>query len=108
MASYPSYGQMVGSSMTYMDDIRVDRAVGGNARVRSLFPATKSQFALVHRLTEAEVSSLMSFYTTNRLLPVDLTWDGDGQSYTCLFAGPPQVKYDVNDWFEVIVRLEQQ
>ena len=91
MAAYPSFAQLVGSVMEVLDDRAVDRAVGGDARARAFYDAIKRRFTLVHRLKIADVATLLSFYQSNRLVSVTLTWSFDGATYTVLFEGPPRI-----------------
>jgi hypothetical protein len=107
VATYPSFGQMVGSTSQIIDDIIVDRARGGGAKVRSLYSARKTQFRLLHRLDASEITTLMTFYDTNRLLAVDLVWSGDGLTYSCVFSGAPQINFDTPQWAAAMVMLEQ-
>lgn len=95
MAAYPDFDQVIGSSREFLDDLQVDEAVDGSARSRAFFPAVKVRLRLVHKMTEAEIDTLMTFYNANRVLPsVDVQWKCDGPIYVCVFAGPPQIGYD--------------
>lgn len=89
MAAYPSFTQLLGSTEEGVDDVTLDRAVDGSVKARGFYTARKRRFKLRHFLTSSERATLQTFYDTNRLLTVTLTWVPDGQTYTCLFQGPP-------------------
>jgi hypothetical protein len=117
MASYPAYKQLLGSTEEWVDDLVADRAVAGNVKVRAMFTSKKKRFLLRHKLTTVEVftsfagssaNALTTFYDTNRLLTVTLTWAGDGASYTCLFGRSPRVTWDNVGLADVDVELLQQ
>ena len=108
MAAYPSLAQLVGSTEEWVDDVEVDRAVGGSTKARSFFPAKKRRFTIKHVLTAADRSTLQTFYNTNRALAVTLTWTGDSQAYTCLFEQAPRLDYIGGGLAKVEVRLVEQ
>jgi hypothetical protein len=117
MASYPTYPQLVGSTEEWVDDLVADRAVNGAVKVRAMYSDKKRRFILRHRLTKAQIytdylgtaaNALQTFYTTNRLLTVTMTWQPDGQTYTCLFARAPRVTFDSPLTANVEVELLQQ
>ena len=109
MAAYPSsLAQLVGSTEEWIDDVDVDRAVGGGTKVRSFFSAKKRRFTLKHVLTNALRDSMETFYDTNRALAVTLTWAGDGHTYTCLFEGGPRLDYIGGGLMRAEVRLVEQ
>lgn len=89
MAAYPSFGQLLASTEEGVDDVTLDRAVDGSVKARGFYTARKRRFRLRHFVTSSERATLQTFYDTNRLLTVTLTWVPDGQAYTCLFQGPP-------------------
>ncbi|HRZ02388.1 MAG TPA: hypothetical protein P5024_12585 [Burkholderiaceae bacterium] len=105
MAAYPFTTFHQDSTPTPASGREVARATNGALRVRDLYSADKTRFELVHRLTQAERNTLLSFYTTNKDLDLDLTWDGT--VYTCRFAGRPQILWRPGNWYEARVVLEQ-
>src|SRR6266498_1628448 len=83
MASYPSFPQWIGSKLDWVDDLVVDRAVGGGIRGRAFFNAKKPAFTIKHRLNSTDRATLRTFYDTNRTVGgISLTWAGDGIAYT--------------------------
>lgn len=106
MDDYPSYPQLIGSELSPIDDIQVDRTRGGIAKARSLYSERKANGQLIHRLTPSEISDLMAFYDAHRIVKFNVLWNGDGQTYVCLFAAAPKIRFDIPDWAEVAVRLE--
>jgi hypothetical protein len=91
VAAYPSLTQLLNSTEEWVDDIVLDRAVNGTVKARAFFAAKKRRFVLQHDLSSTDRATLQTFYNTNRLLAVTLTWAADAQSYTCLFEGPPKI-----------------
>lgn len=108
MATYPSFGQLVGSTAEWVDDLQIDRAVNGSAKVRAFYTAKKRRFVLKHVLSKADVGTLQTFYDTNRLAANTLTWSADGVSYTVLFDGAPRVTPHGSVYSDVEVRLVEQ
>lgn len=91
MADYPAYLQLVDSQMNYADGITTERSTDGTLRVQSFFTEGKREFELVHELDSTDFASLLSFYETNKLADISLTWGFDGQVYTCKFMAPPKL-----------------
>jgi len=85
MAAYPAHPQLIGSTEEWVDDITLDRAVGGGVKSRSFYGTKKRRFVLRHLLNVTDRGTFQTFYNNNRTAAVTLTWDGDGQAYTCLF-----------------------
>lgn len=88
MAAYPSFPQLLASVREPVDDLDIDYSIAGNAKVRSYFTAVKNRFKVVHMLNATDLATLVTFYTTNRLLTFTFTWTKTSTVYTCLFAGP--------------------
>lgn len=91
MTAYPSFDQVLGSSVTYADDRTVDTDVSGAVHIRAFYPARKSQFAVKHFLSRDDYATLMTFYDDHRLDTFDFTFDLDSVTYTCLFLAAPKV-----------------
>lgn len=108
MNDYPSYDQLVTSGMDLLDDIAVDRSTSGAARSRSFYPSPKRRFTVEHLLDDTDYADLLTFYTANRGDTVSLTWDKDGQAYTCLFAQAPKPSFADHPFTRVTVVLEEQ
>lgn len=106
MASYPATLLISdGSTMTQRDDLTVDRATNGAARVRAYFSARKREFVVRHAyITLAERNTLLSFYDSNRLLTVTLAWM-DGTTYTCVFSAAPKTEPVIGDLWNCESRL---
>ena len=92
MAAYPSLGQTTQSREAWIDDVQIERASNGAARGRALFAGRKLALQVSHVVERSDVATLLAFYDTNRLLPVDVTWAGDGVTRSMLFDGPPDVQ----------------
>ena len=110
MAVYnTSFKQLIeGSSEDWVDDVIVDRAVNGATKVRAFFTAKKRAFTVRHVLGATDRGTLQTFYDTNRALSVTFTWNGDGQTYTCLFDGPPKVHNLGGSLTQIDVKLVEQ
>lgn len=105
MAAYPSFGHLrSGPGPSRSDGQEIVRASNGALKVRRLYSATKSDFAIDHMLSAAEKTTLDSFYTTNRDLDVSYTSPEDGATYTVRFAAPPQY-LRFPSWYQARVRL---
>lgn len=78
------------SSETWLDDLEVDRAVGGGARVRAFYPTKKRVLSLHFVLDATGRTTLESFYDANRLGPAfTITSPFDGVVRTVLFGAAP-------------------
>jgi hypothetical protein len=107
MASYPDLMTAYGSDPVPIEQLEVDRAEDGTARVRSK-GTDKARFTLVHpRLNSTDKSTLDSFYSTNRLLEITYACKTDSASYTCVFAGPPKYERHPGSYWTATVMLEQ-
>lgn len=107
MAAYPTLGQTTQSREAWIDDVQIERASNGAARGRALFAGRKLELQIDHVVERADVDSLLAFYDTNRLLPVDVTWAGDGVTRSMLFSGPPDVQPEGGTLWRVTSKLEQ-
>jgi hypothetical protein len=107
MSAYPAFPvQRAGSAAQRAGGQQVVRATNGAVRVRRLYSTEKTTFDLVHWLTDAQRTTLETFYQANRDGDVTLTWAEDGLAYTTRFAAPPQYLRR-EGWWEARVRLEQ-
>lgn len=107
MAAYPSLGQTSQSRESWADDVQIERASNGAARGRALFAGRRLELQIAHVVERADVATLLAFYDTNRLLPVDVTWAGDGVTRQMLFAGPPDVRPEGGRLWRVTSRLAE-
>jgi len=105
MAAYPNLGQTTQSRESWEDDVKIERASNGTARGRALFAGRKLELQIAHVVERSDVATLLSFYDTNRLLPVDVTWAGDGVTRAMLFAGPPDVRPEGGTLWRVTSRM---
>lgn len=108
MAAYPTFacGQSSGSSKEIIDDLQVDRASNGAVRQRAFYSAPQYGFLVVHStVTMAEISTMETFYATNRLLSFTFVWAIDGLTYTCRFAEPPVCNADKGPLGEITSKL---
>lgn len=91
MATYPAFPQHRSSTARLRDDIEIDRAGNGSVRARAFYTAPKWEFEAIHAaLTHAERATLIAFYNTNRLLPVDYASDHTRATHSCVMDGPPE------------------
>lgn len=110
MSAYPTftYNPSQSSAEELLDDVQIDRASNGNARGRAFYTAPKKKFTVVHEaLTDAEKTTLVAFYTANRLLEVTFVWVADGLSYACIFTAPPKPAIAPGLRWAVTTQLEQ-
>jgi len=105
MAAYPSLGQTTQSRESWIDDVQIERASTGAARGRALFAGRKLELQIAHVCERGDVATLLAFYDSNRLLPVDVTWAGDGVTRVMLFAAAPDVQPDGGTLWRVVSRL---
>lgn len=109
MATYPAYGQLRGTQITRLSGIVTDEGGNGSLWVRNTYSTDKYAFTLVHYLTASQLSTLMTFYTTNKLVTWDLVYQDDSATYTGLvFLDAPQREVVKKDYFKVTVRARQQ
>lgn len=107
MAAYPNLGQTSQSRESWEDDVQIERASNGAARGRALYAGRKLSLQISHLCERADVDALLTFYDTNRLLPVDVTWAGDGATRAMLFSGPPDVQPEGGTLWRVTSRMVQ-
>jgi len=94
MAAYPLTNVLrKGSQEEWLDDLVADRTVNGAVKVRALYSGKKRRFILHHLLNSTERATLQTFYDTNRLLTITMTWPVDNVTYTCVFAKPPHLSH---------------
>ena len=105
MAAYPSLGQTSQSRESWADDVQIERASNGAARGRALFTGRKLELQIAHVVERGDVATLLAFYDTNRLLPVGVTWAGDGITRAMLFDGPPEVQTEGGTLWRVTCRM---
>lgn len=89
MATYPITPVMVmGSTVTPRMNAVVNTAVDGTLRVSSLHAVESYDIAIKHDLvTSAEVTTMETFYATNKLAQVDVTFRGI--VYNCRYVKKP-------------------
>lgn len=107
MTTYPPFNPTLSSSEGWDDNIVRDRATNGSLRARALWTAAKRAFRLEHVLGAVEAQAMRDFYAARRALTVDFTWPGDGQTYTCMFAAPPEYRPIGGSYWTVSVELEE-
>jgi len=89
---YPLLVQIFGSREVLDDGTVVDRATSGRPRFRSYFATLQRRFLVIHELDNTDRDTLMTFYNANQYVAFTFTWDADGVTYTCKFAGAPQLE----------------
>ena len=105
MAAYPSLGQTTQSRESWIDDVQIERASNGAARGRALFAGRKLELQIAHVCERDDVATLLAFYDANRLLPVDVTWAGDGVTRAMLFSATPEVQPEGGTLWRVTSRM---
>lgn len=85
MASYPDIEQLYGSTNDEDDGTIIERSVNGTPRLRTYYTSTRRTFKIIHDLSEADKDTLLTFYTTNKIINFTFTWAGDATAYTCKF-----------------------
>lgn len=92
MASYPNTTYDAGASrVTPRESVAVDASDGGTIRGVSTRAAEVYDLKLVHLgLSEAEAATLESFYNTNKVAQIDVTWRS--VTYNCQFVSKPDVE----------------
>ena len=69
-------------------DIVADAAVNGSARARVLYSGTKRRFRPVYLLTSSALTTLETFFETNKALTFQYLHMPNNTVYTCIFTGP--------------------
>lgn len=108
MADYPAFDQYIASKPTIADGLAAQRAVSGRLRLQSFYTAPVYDFEVAHRLDDTDLATLLAFYAANRLASFNFVWAADGQTYTCLFTGSPQVTPRAGGMYDVVVKLGQE
>jgi hypothetical protein len=107
--AYPGFGQLLGSTVEWADDMTLDTSVSGIAHGRAFFTRRKGRFTLLHRLTSTQYATLLALYDANRLLRVTLTWSDDQAQYVCYFDGAPsRPEFVTPTLTRVTVKLAEQ
>ena len=104
MAAYPTLNAQRSSGTVRGGGQDVQRATNGGLKVRRLYSTEKMDFTVDHWLTDAQKTTLESFYQTNKDLDVTFTWAEDGAAYTVRFGAPPQY-LRMPGWWQARVRL---
>lgn len=105
--TYPTLDTDYGSDPDNATQLSIDRAEDGTARARS-YGGDKVRFKLVHGGMDAtDKSTLDTFYSTNRLLPITYVSPADGVSRTCIFAARPEYKREPGSYWTATVLLEE-
>lgn len=90
MATYPNTTYSPASRVTPREAIAMDVASDGTIRGRVISTGEVYDITLVHEyLSESDAQTLETFYGSNRVAQIDVTWRGD--TYQCYFAGKPNV-----------------
>lgn len=116
MPTYTAYplpteiGQLFGSTEEILDDIRVDRAVNGAAKVRAFYPNPKRRFNPQHRMTPTQYADFITFYESYRLVTFSFTpaWPPGRLPYTVMFEGAPRVSPEAGVDVSVSCTLAEQ
>jgi len=99
MATYPTLPWMRdGTKIDRQGGFEPVRASNGALKVRRLYSGEPHDFDIEHWLSDAQKSTLESFYGTNKLLDVTLTNPEDGASYTVRFAAAPVYEWHPGYW----------
>lgn len=105
--SYPSLPIMRdGSRAERRGGLDPQRASNGALKVRRLYSADKTDFTLVHWLSDTQRATLETCWTSFRTGTVTLTWPETGATFTCRFAEAPQYEWRVGFWVATVKLLE--
>lgn len=111
MANYPSLPQATDSQEEWIDPVQVDYSRAGGAKARRLQTGKKRRFVVKHRyLTAAQMSTLESFYDSNRDVTLTFAWaDSPATTYTVIFADeqPLQFTRTEGNYYDVTVTLAE-
>lgn len=105
--AYPSL-KTAALTETPNDGRQVVRATNGVAKTRVLASSTKLSFAIEHRLSGSDKSTLQTFYGSNSGTSFDYVHPFGTSTYTCVF-GAPAVQFDPQPggWWLATVKLEE-
>jgi hypothetical protein len=110
MPAYLTYPQLEGSTLEWIDDLKIERSVAGGIKPRAYFTTPKARIILRHYLTTAERDALQAYYVANRVAAagtITVTFVGDGVTYTCLFGSPPKYTWLTGRTFAEVELLQQ-
>ena len=108
MNTYPTFHQLIGSSKDIVDDRETDYSLAGDAHSRSLYPAIKHKFTIIHILNNTDLATWDTFYGTNRSLAITFAWLRTATNFTCLFgSAPKQDSLDANRTKVTVELIEQ-
>lgn len=108
MATYPTLSTAYGGDPDPISSISIDRSEDGQGRGRSFYTTDKSKFSIVHeRLSSAEVSTLQTFYLTNKFLAFNYTSPADNVLRSCIFAKPISYKREYGNFWTATVTMEE-
>jgi len=86
------------STSQLIDDVRVERAIDGSARARSMFISAKGQWnVILPGLTTAQLDMFNAFYAANRAAVFMFYPNCEDVYYSALFSATPM--YKVNGGF---------
>ncbi len=88
MPTYPTLPQSYGSRAEVLDGRIAVRATNGAPKGREMYAAEKKVFLVVHEITAAQRSTLLSFYNSYKDVTFDFAFAADGSTYTCIFGAP--------------------
>lgn len=110
MAAYPAIRYTVRSRQKLVDTLEVVRADNGTPWGYVTGPGAKAEFELDHNgINGTDLATLRAFYDANRAVGgITLVWDGDGATYTCLFAAPPDITPLGAGRWRCVMRLAQE
>lgn len=108
MNTYPTFYQLIGSVKDLVDDRQIDYSLAGAAHSRSLYPAAKHKFTVMHFLSNTDLATWDAFYAANRSSAVLFGWLRTASTFTCLFgSAPKQDSLDVNRTKVTVELIEQ-
>ncbi len=105
MPAYPATPlPSVGSTVTPRRAVTLTDSEDGAVRGVSLWTKESYDVQIQHRnCTQAEKASLESYYATNKVAQVDITWDGS--VYYCRYVAKPQSVPQGGGLWSVTARL---
>jgi len=107
MNTYPSLHQAIGSRPGMLDDLVIDRAANGTAKVRAFFAAVKRNFSVVHKaISASDRTTLLAFYAANRTVAFYFTAEDDGVMRTVVFKRAPVIE-PIGLYFNITNEMEE-
>jgi len=108
MAQYPiNLPQLIGTTFSGSDGIKVERSLSGRPRIRNYYSQTWREGKIIHELSEAQLLELNNFYAANKAVPFTFTFHADNVTYNCNFSSSPIIIPILGGFYDVQVSIIQ-